>query len=97
MKTIRNLVVADNRTWTNFFTGCTSLEYVRITGTVSKNISFADSPLDKETIAHLVGVLSSTASGQTITFKKSAKEAAFTDAEWNTLIATKPNWTFSLV
>lgn len=97
MKTIRELIVADNRTWTDFFTGCKSLEYVRIKGVVSKNISFADSPLDRGTIRHLVNILSYTATGQTITFKKSAKEAAFTDDEWNLLISDHPNWTFSLV
>jgi hypothetical protein len=32
-----------------------------------------------------------------VTFSKKAKEAAFTADEWEALIATKPNWTISLV
>ena len=33
----------------------------------------------------------------TATFNKAAKETAFTDDEWATLIATKPNWNIALV
>jgi len=29
-----------------------------------------------------------------ITLSKTKVNAAFTDAEWNTLIASKPSWTF---
>ncbi len=97
MKTIRELIVSDEKSWTNMFLNCTSLENITITGTVSKNIDFQWSPLTADSMRHLVSVLSDTAEGQTITFNKAAKEAAFTEDEWETLIETKPNWTFSLV
>ena len=52
--------------------------------------------LTKSSITNIVNVLSPTVTGQTATFNKAAKEAAFTDDEWEELIATKPNWTFNL-
>ncbi len=75
---------------------CTKLVKFRASGTISGSISFDRSPLNKESIVSVINALSSSASGQTATFKKSAKEAAFTDDEWAALIATKPNWTFQL-
>lgn len=45
----------------------------------------------------VITALSPTVSGKTVYFKATAKTAAFTDAEWSELIATKPNWTFTLV
>jgi hypothetical protein len=45
----------------------------------------------------VITALSTTATGKTVTFSKTAKQNAFTDAEWAALIATKQNWTFTLV
>lgn len=53
--------------------------------------------LSKASFINVINTLSSTASGKTATFKKSTKEAEFTADEWSALIATKTNWTFSLV
>lgn len=44
----------------------------------------------------VIPALSVTATGKTIEFKKTAKEAAFTEEEWNELIALRPNWTFKM-
>lgn len=79
------------------FTNCTKLANITITGTIGYTASFEWCPLTKASIISIVNALSATATGYTVTFKKSAKEAAFTDEEWNALIATKSNWTFSLV
>ncbi|MBE6965534.1 MAG: hypothetical protein E7441_05815 [Ruminococcaceae bacterium] len=66
-------------------------------GVINHSISFEWLTLSKESITSIVNALSDSATGQTITFKKSAKEAAFTDTEWTELIATKPNWTLALL
>lgn len=76
---------------------CTHLVKFKASGVISGSISFDRSPLNKESITSIINALSSSATGQTATFKKTAKEAAFTAEEWATLIATKSNWTFSLV
>ena len=53
--------------------------------------------LSKESIESVVNALSTTTSGLTVTISKTAKENAFTDEEWATLIATKQNWTINLI
>ena len=83
------------------FTNCTALENIRITGTISANIDIHWSPLTKESIVSLVNALSATASGKTLTLSGTAVNNAFeggsTGSEWQALIATKQNWTISLV
>lgn len=44
----------------------------------------------------VITALKSDSSGKTASFKQTAKEKAFTAEEWAALIATKPNWTFTL-
>ena len=53
--------------------------------------------LSKVSIISIINALSDATTGKTITFSQTAKESAFTDEEWATLIGTKPNWTISLV
>ena len=64
---------------------------------IATTIDLKSCPLIKASMTSVINALSSTTSGQTCTFKKTAKEAAFTEDEWDELIGTKPNWTFSLV
>lgn len=49
---------------------------------------------DKERITEMVNGLTGTG---TISIRAAMVNEAFTDAEWNALIATKPGWTFKLV
>lgn len=65
---------------------------------IGQDISLSDAwYLTKESFMNVINTLSSSVSGKTATFNKYAKEVAFTDDEWAALIATKTNWTFSLV
>lgn len=79
------------------FQNCTSLKNLNITGTIIKNFNVKWCPLTKESIESVINALSEDVSDQTVSFSKTAKERAFTDDEWSSLIATKPNWSFSLV
>lgn len=80
------------------FYNCTALANVTVVAeTINRTIDFQWCPLTKESITSIVSGLRSDVTGQTCTFKKSAKEAAFTADEWAELIATKTNWTISLV
>ena len=81
------------------FSYCTALKNLTFKdgSIIATNIDLQYSPLTKESIISVVSALSPTVTGQTVTFKKSAKEAAFTDEEWAELTATKPNWTFNLL
>lgn len=85
-----------SQTFSTTFASCISLQNIIIEGVIGQNFDIKESPLTKESITSIVNALSSSTSGKTVSFLKTAKESAFTASEWSTLIATKPNWTFSL-
>lgn len=96
IKKIPHLKVIESVTYVNWFTGGTALEEITMSGVIGNDINFQDSPLNKASIQSVIGCLSSTASGKTSTFKKSAVESAFKTEEWNELIKRNLNWNFSL-
>lgn len=79
------------------FTNCTSLKNIVFEGTVNFNVNFQWCPLTKSSITSVINALHDKAINKSVTFNKNAKESAFTDTEWAELIASKPNWTFSLI
>lgn len=89
-----------NRSYSHTFTNCHELiDIAEIRGQISQNglnLQWS-TKLNKATIVRVVDALSPDTNGLTVTFSQTAKEAAFTDAEWAGLIGTKPNWTISLV
>lgn len=110
LHTIRKIILKDgfNATMSDTFNKCTALENVVFDGVIPKNISLAQSvKLSKASITNIIEHLSTTASGQTATFSKTAVDTAFettagagdgsTSAEWQSLITTKSNWTISLI
>ena len=106
LHTIRKITLLGNNTFSNTFTNCTALENITFEGEIVNDISFADSPkLTKASITNIINCLSATASGKTLTLSIIAVAEAFatdeTDGlasdEWAALIATKTNWTISLV
>ena len=82
----------------NVFTNCTNLENMIIEGTIAYTgfDTHWSTKLSRDSIISIVNALSSTTSGMTVKFSQTAVNAAFTNDEWATLIATKPNWTFTL-
>lgn len=80
------------------FTNCPALEEIRFEGVIGRNFNIQHSTkLSRASIENIVGVLHPTVTGYSVTFSKTAKEAAFTADEWTALTATKSNWTFNLV
>lgn len=90
------------------FNGCNALQHIIFNCTIAKSFSnLAQAPLDHDSTTSLVDSLSATATGQTLTVSKKAVNTAFetavgladgsTSDEWLNLIATKANWTISLV
>ena len=95
--TIRKIIVVEKNTYQDTFVNCTSLENITFEGVIGNSINLQYSPLSRQSIENIISVLSAIATGKTLTLKKTAKENAFTDEEWQTLIATKSNWTISLI
>lgn len=99
---------ADVTNYLSFVHWCTSLKKFKASGTIGSSISFdRTSKLDKESITSVIEHLSDSTSGQTFSIKGLAVDNAFETSsgaadgrnsdEWAALIATKPNWTISLV
>ena len=99
LHTIEKIIVSENSILANnMFTNARALENVAFEGVINGNISFSQSSiLSKASIESVISHLSDTASGKTATFSQTAVNTAFTTDEWNALIATKSNWTISLV
>jgi hypothetical protein len=103
LKSIEKIIVNETVTFTKWFNSTNPLE-VRFEGTIGQDLDLSyqsykatDSRLSKASIESIVNCLSNTATGKTLTLSQTAVNNAFTDTEWATLIATKPNWTISLV
>ena len=85
--------------WANYnntFTGCVALKEVWFDkdGVIGKSISFADSPLlEAESIKRICGCLSTTTTGQSVTFHETAA-ARLTEAEWQEIHDDHENWSF---
>lgn len=98
LRKIRVRVYETNR-YSLAFLGTSYLEELEIYGTIGQNgfnVQWS-TLLDKASITRIINALSATTSGLTVTLSKTAVNNAFTDAEWNALIAPKSNWTISLV
>lgn len=97
--TIDKLILRDsgNQIFSQPFYNCSQLKNIIIEGVVGNDIDFRYSPLSKASIESIITHLSDNTTGKTLTLKKTAKEAAFTDEEWATLTGAKTNWTISLV
>ena len=86
-----------------------NLREIRFAGKLAKNLSFGDYPkkLSKDSIQNIMSCLSDDVTGKSLTIPVAAVNTAFetssgaadgsTSTEWAELIATKPNWTISLV
>lgn len=86
-------------TWTNAFLYNRFLtDFELVEGSVLvADTNLSSCPLTKASITSVINALSTSTTGKTVTINKAAKEAAFTADEWAELIATKTNWTISLV
>lgn len=93
--------------WDLPFKMCNSLKNIVIEGVIGQTVSFQDCPLTKASITNIINTLSTTVTGQTLTLKLSAVNTAFetssgaadgsTSAEFAALVATKTNWTITMV
>lgn len=106
LKTIEGIRVADEgdqALGSGIFTQCKELESVTFYGTIgSANLDLQwSTKLNRASIESIINALSTTASGLTVRFSRTAVNNAFdggsTGDEWLNLIATKSNWTITLV
>lgn len=99
LETVEELKTDENTGFsTSTFQNCTNLTSLNVTGVIGKNYFDVhwSTKLDKDSITSIINALSPNKTGLTVTLSQAAKDAAFTDAEWTALIATKSNWTIAL-
>lgn len=107
---IEKLMINDNgnQQFNSSFNGCSALTDITFSGVIGQNISFSSSPLNKASIENIIGCLSISATGKTLTLKKSAVNTAFginvddettypEGSEYYELRHSKDNWTISYV
>ena len=97
--TIRKLIVGENNSLLNAFTGCTKLQNIVFEGVIGKNLDIHWSTLlTVDSLESIVTHLSDTATGYTCTLPTTAEStynAVHGDGAWSALVATKTNWTFA--
>jgi len=103
IETIDKLSVRANVQFDNtIFKNCKNLKNLTVDGIIGKtgfNVQWSVD-LSKDSIVSIIGALSATTNGLTVTLSATAVTNAFgsTSADrWTALVATKPNWTISLV
>lgn len=99
LHTIEGLKVKESLTYNNLFGALFDLQNLTIYGTIGQNgfdVHYS-TQLSKESITSIINALSATTSGLSVTLSAAAVNNAFATDEWNTIIATKPNWTISLM
>lgn len=94
--TVDKLIVAESNVFDYWCFLNADIKNIVVEGVIGCDITLHTCPLTKASFISVINALSSSASGKTLTLKKTAKEAAFTDSEWDALISTKPNWTITL-
>lgn len=105
LRSIEKIILkqSGSQVFTRPFNWAPELQEVRFEGVIGQNgLTFDEArKLSKASIESVINALSTTTSGLTVTFSKTAVNNAFTGgsdgSEWQALIATKPNWTISLV
>jgi hypothetical protein len=94
-----HITLSDKNTFSNTFANNSSLTDIEIDGVIAANgfdVRWSKR-MTKESITSIINALSATTSGLSVTLSAPAVNNAFSADEWATLIATKPNWTISLV
>lgn len=106
LKTIRKLIVSGSVTFESTFYNCKALQSITIEGVIGNGFNVRWSPLTKESITSIINALSTTATGKTLSLKKTAVNTAFgidvddettypEGSEYYVLRHSRDNWTFS--
>lgn len=101
LHTLEGIILSDSGTQTfgnTCFEQCQRLESITLRGVLGSSLNLQwSTALSRASIENIISVLSGTASGKVLTLSKTAVNNAFTTAEWSALVATRSNWTISLV
>lgn len=96
---IPRLKVNENISYSNWFNYCISLEEIRFEGVIGKSLDIHwSTKLSMMSLASIVGALSKTVTGQTITLPTTARQTydnATIGGAWDNLVSQYPKWSFA--
>jgi hypothetical protein len=100
LHTIAKLTVKETTTFSsNPFHSCTALEEIRFEGVIGKSLDIHwSTKLSMMSLSSIVGCLSKTVSGQTLTLPTTARQTydnATISGSWDNLVKQYTNWTFA--
>lgn len=95
---VRKLIVDEVTVFTGWFAYCSALVEIRIEGNIGKSFDIHWSKkLSFMSLDSIVGALSKTVTGQSITLPTTARDtydSATIGGSWDNLVAQYPNWSF---
>ena len=99
LKRIPKIIVNPNITYTGWFASSPNIEEISFEGTIGKSIDIHwSTKLSFESLASIVGALSKTVTGQTITLPTTARQTydnATISGAWDNRVSQYTNWTFA--
>lgn len=106
LASVRTFTSQSATVFTSTFYNCKALTDITFAGTIANSFDISYSPLNKASIKSLIGCLSTTITGKTLSLKKTAVNNAFginiddettypVGSEFYELRHSKDNWTFS--
>lgn len=98
LKRIPKIKVLENMKYDSWFASCTSLEEIRFEGIIGNSLDIHwSTKLSMASLASIVGALSKTVTGQSITLPTTARDTYDSityEGRWDELVAEYPNWSF---
>ena len=92
-----SIVSTANVTWSSTFTQAKNIKTLNISGVIGSDFDVRHlTQLEKSSFTTVRDCLSKSASGKTVTFSKTAKEANFTADEWTAFWSEYVNWKIGL-
>ena len=98
LRVIDKIVINENVSMTSWFNSCSALEEIRFEGIIGNSLDIHwSTKLSMASLASIVGALSKTVTGQSITLPTTARDtydSATYEGRWDELVAEYPNWSF---
>lgn len=97
LKTIEKLIVNENVTFASWFSN-SNVQNLTFEGVIGQNLNLGPcTSLTGDSIRSTIECLSDTATGKTLTLSQTAIDNGFSQIEFDTLVASRPNWTISRI
>lgn len=99
LRNIEKIIVDSGNAFSNWFYNCTALEEISFEGVIGNSLDIHwSTKLSMGSLSSIVGALSKTVTGQTLTLPTTARatyDNATIGGAWDNLVSQYPNWSFA--